>query len=118
MKYDEFVRKMREPTVPMTEKELNNILERSLSPETPDKFKGFNNLIIEIEEFAEITKEATKYLRGKSNPMCLLEELADAQLAIRYIQKICNISDESLQKAMHIKMQRVDETLKNHLQFQ
>lgn len=118
MKYDEFIRKMREPIIPMTEKELNSILERSLSPETPDKFKGFNNLVIGIEEFAEITKETTKYLRGKSDPMRLLEELADTQLAIRYIQKICNISDEFLQKAMHIKMQRVDNTLENHSQFQ
>ncbi len=86
---------------------MDKIIEESLSNETPDKFKGFTNLIIVMEEFNEATQAVSKYLRGKPGAIDnLTEEIADALLSIRYVQKICNISDKQLVKAMNIKLKR------------
>lgn len=68
--------------------------------------RGHRNLIIAMEEFAEVTKEITKVLRGKEDHVELVEELADAYLSIAYVQEVCHISDEELNKAINVKIDR------------
>lgn len=96
----------------LSDDEIRKILVKSLSPEAEGRFKGYTNMIIAIEEFSECNKEVTKVLRGKADRINLIEELADAQLSIQYIQEICGISDDVLKKAISIKMKRVSDTLK------
>lgn len=60
-----------------------------------------------MEELAELAKGVSKELRGKGDHVSILEELADNQIGIWYVQEICNISDEELNKAVEVKMDRL-----------
>lgn len=80
--------------------------------------RGHRNLIIVMEELSELSKEISKQLRGKGDRYRILEELADVQLGIHYVQEICGISDEELHKAMNVKLQRLEETLREKGQYQ
>ena len=73
--------------------------------------RGYMNLIIVMEELSELTKEISKYLRGKGNSYGILEELADVQLGIYYVQEICDIKDKDLHQAMNVKMNRLEDVL-------
>lgn len=114
MNKDEFSKKLSNIEELLTDSQVKEILINSLSPETESKFRGYNNMIIAIEEFAECSKEITKVLRGKPDKVHLIEELADVQLSIMYIQEICQISDSCLKKAISVKMNRVNDTLKKY----
>ncbi len=70
--------------------------------------RGHKNLIIVMEELSELSKEVAKELRGKGDYYNILEELADVQLGIYYVQEICKISNDELQKAINIKMKRLE----------
>lgn len=45
-------------------------------------------VIVAIEELAELQKELTKWLRGKCNPAGLLEEMADVSIMLNQLQLI------------------------------
>ena len=80
--------------------------------------RGHRNLIIVMEELAELSKEISKELRGKGDNINILEELADVQLGIYYVQEICGITNEELNKAMNIKMNRLENVLKANGKYQ
>lgn len=75
--------------------------------------RGHRNLIIVMEELAELSKEISKELRGKGDEISILEELADVQLCIYYIQEICGISNDALCKAINVKTARLSDILKD-----
>ena len=64
------------------------------------------NTIIIMEELAELQQELSKALRGKGERMSLIEELADTYLSVKYAQEIFDISDETLAKAVNVKLNR------------
>lgn len=74
--------------------------------------RGHGNLIIVMEELSELTKEISKWLRGKGDRISMIEELADVNLGIYYIQEICKITDDEVHKAMNVKVDRLDKVLK------
>lgn len=113
MNKEEFAKKMEQPTIPMSDDYISKVLMKSIFPESQDKFKGYNNLIITMEEFAECSKEVSKFLRGQPDKLSLIEELADVQLCMFYIRKICDISNEDLERAIHIKIERMDRRMKD-----
>ena len=43
--------------------------------------------------------------------MDLLQEIADVELCIQYLKEICDISDESINKAINVKINRLDEAM-------
>lgn len=79
--------------------------------------RGHRNLIIAMEELAELSKEISKELRGKGDEISILEELADVQLCIYWIQEICGINNEALCKAINIKTARISDVLKDEGAF-
>jgi len=85
---------------------IDDVIMKSLRDPGGNTFAGYINLITANEEFAECQQEVSKFLRGKSDPVGLLEETADALISIRYIQKICGITDEMLSKAINVKIDR------------
>jgi NTP pyrophosphatase (non-canonical NTP hydrolase) len=90
----------------IVEKEkMNKIISEALTP-LEENYTGTKNLVIVMEEFMEAGQEVSKYIRGKGDIISLTEELADAYLSIKYVQKICNISDENLNKAINVKLDR------------
>lgn len=80
--------------------------------------RGHRNLIIVMEELSELSKEISKELRGKGDQYNILEELADVQLSIYYVQEVCGIKNEDLCKAMNIKMKRLEEVLNEKGKYQ
>lgn len=85
---------------------LNAVVDKCIDNYEFEPFKGCRNLIIVMEEFAECSQQVAKWLRGKGDKISLLEETADALIGIKYIQKICGISDEELNKAVNAKITR------------
>ena len=98
--------------------ELLAIVSRSVSASNSVNPRGHRTLIVVMEELAELAQEVSKKLRGKNNYYNLLEEMADVQLALYYLQDICDISDEELQKAISIKAERVDKVVRQQGEYQ
>ena len=67
------------------------------------------NIIIIMEELEEFQQELSKALRGKGDRMSLIEELADTYLSVKYTQEIFDISDETLARAVNVKLNRQNE---------
>ena len=92
---------------------ITDVLKRSVdSNKKEGNQRGHRNLIIVMEELSELSKELSKKLRGKGDQYHILEELADVQLGLYFVQEICGISNEDLHKAMNIKARRLEEALK------
>lgn len=106
-----FLEKMGRDIEPLEKEKIMDIIDRSVSKTDSVTPRGHRNLIIVTEELAELTQEVSKKLRGKENYYNLLEEMADVQLALYYLQNICGICDEDLQKAIRIKAERVDKAV-------
>lgn len=88
---------------------MQKILRASYRPLQDELNKtGILNLIITVEEFGELQQQVVKYIRGRSDHNGLLEEVADAYLCLEYIKDICGLSEEEVQKAINIKLQRQD----------
>ncbi len=106
MDRETFTKELKHSDPVLNKDKLKSIIAASLSTEHENMFRGYKNLIIVMEEFAECSKEVSKVLRNKGNKISLLEETADALLSIYYIQEICNISDEDLIRAVNVKLKR------------
>ena len=76
---------------------------------------GAVNLVIVMEELAELQQQLSKHIRGKEDFECLVEELGDVMLGVYYVQEICGISDEMLHKAMNVKLDRQDKRNEMHV---
>lgn len=61
-------------------------------------------LLIVMEELAELTQEVSKFLRGKGDPIGLLEEMADVSIALRHTKRILCVDEEDLRKAICVKL--------------
>lgn len=88
------------------------------SKQHPERPRGYQNIIIAIEELSELTKELTKALRGKPNKEQMVEELADVTFVTEYIKTIFEISDLDITKAMTMKARRVMDTLSIYGQYE
>lgn len=64
------------------------------------------NCTIAMEEFAELTQQVSKQIRGYGDRIGLLEEMADAYICLSLLESIFNISPEDMQKAIDVKMDR------------
>lgn len=103
--------------LPITEKNIDkqwimNVMKQSVDSNLHDgNPRGHRNLIIVMKELAELSKEISKELRGKGDQYNILEELADVQLGIYYVQEVCGVANDDLYRAMNIKMRRLEEVL-------
>jgi NTP pyrophosphatase (non-canonical NTP hydrolase) len=89
-----------------------NVLKQSVDSNLSDgNPRGHRSLIIVMEELSELSKEISKELRGKGDSTNILEELADVQLGIYYVQEICRIANKDLNKAINVKMKRLEKIL-------
>lgn len=64
-----------------------------------------------MEELSELQKEISKTLRGKGDRVSVIEEYADVMVALLYIKDIFNISDIEINKAMNVKVRRIEDNL-------
>ena len=99
----------------LSKEQIMDIIRESIASfdkTNPGPFSGYYNTIVVLEEFGELTQELTKALRGNPNRIGIIEELADVSLGVDYIKEVFSISDEELEQARIIKMQRVKNKLK------
>ena len=107
-----YIKKMKSETSEIDMNWITKVLKDSVNSNLSDgNPRGHRNLIIVMEELAELSQAIAKELRNKGDKVNLLEELGDVQLGIYYVQEICRISDEELHKSMNVKMRRLEEAL-------
>jgi len=87
--------------IELSEKERRRIIRKSVETQ-PWKLK----CTITMEEFAELTQQISKQIRGYDNRIGLLEEMADAYICLEFLKSIFDITPEELQKAIDVKLQR------------
>ena len=68
-------------------------------------------LIMVIEEMAELTKAISKNFRGEDNRDKILEETADVFIMLEQIKIIFNIKQEELNDVIDSKMKRLEKRL-------
>ena len=102
-------------------KYIDKVIEESIKPlvdviDSPydiSKVDGVYNLVVVMEELGELTQEISRFIRGKGDKEALMEELADTCLGIKYVQLLCDISDDELKKAINVKTKRQDKRNKD-----
>lgn len=105
-----FDRFQRASDKPMNEERKLAIIRNSYAKMSDgNDINGSLNMVVVMEELAELQQEISKMLRNKGSKIGLIEELADVLLAIPYVQDIFNISDDDLVKAMNAKLERQNE---------
>ena len=94
----------------LTKDEVNSIIQESIATFKDRSIKdGCYNLVIVMEELAELSQAISKVLRGKEDRANLLEELADVSICIEYIKSICDINQDELDRAISVKAKRLQE---------
>lgn len=68
-------------------------------------------LVVATEELSELIKEITKLIRGKGNPVNLVEEIADVRIMIRQLMMICDITDKEVNDEINFKILRLNDIL-------
>ena len=109
---EQFIDQLGKASTSINKDWMMNVISKTIDFNLTDgNSRGHKNLIIMMEEMAELSKEISKELRGKGDNINILEELADVKLGIYYVQEICKISDEDLHKAMNVKIKRLEDVI-------
>ena len=110
MDQNEFIRKMQNAKTELDPVYCEEVIHNSLKPidDTLNQ-PGCKNLIIIMEELAELQQAISKSIRGKEDRTNLIEELGDVYLCIKYVQEIFDISNKTLVKAINVKLNRQNE---------
>ena len=98
----------------LDKKELKGTI-RSFSEANMDKefyIQEPYNLVLAVEELSELQKAIIKYLRGSEDKIAILEEMADVLLSIMSVQSIVGIPTDDLYKAVNVKANRLNNTIK------
>lgn len=81
----------------MTMIEFQKIISDSIYPATGPK-RGYNNLLVAIEECAELIESFGEYVSGKEKSKYgVYEELTDVYLAQHYVMDILGIDEKNIQ---------------------
>lgn len=65
-----------------------------------------SQLIMAIEEAAELQKEITKHLRGEDNLRFILEEVADVEVMLEQLKLMFKFSQKVVDEQKEIKIKR------------
>ncbi len=109
MKRDVFLEKFEKASTTVWKDDLYKELIRTLDP-NDIQGNGSRNLIIVMEELAELTQQLSKFLRGKRDNIGLIEETADVYMSLEYVKYICGISEVDINKAINVKLDRLKNT--------
>lgn len=66
----------------------------SVCRQAVDAYGKSNQLVICMEEMAELTKELSKNLRGQDNDLGIAEEIADVEIMLEQLKLIFNIRQD------------------------
>ena len=71
-------------------------------------------LIVAIEELAELQKELTKTLRGHQNTQHILEEIVDVGIMLEQLKILFAFQEEDINIQKELKLKRVEQRLKQN----
>lgn len=114
MKKEEFIEKIEVASDKINKCHNLEVVRRSISSSTaanPHNPIGHHNLIICMEELSELQKEISKTLRGKTDIYALLEEIADVEIGLEYIKMLFGFDDSVVNKAINVKINRLENAL-------
>lgn len=73
-----------------------------------DHYGVATQLVVAIEEMAELVKEITKAFRGKANKSNIIEEMADVEIMLDQLKLIVEISDQDVDEIKMLKILRLN----------
>lgn len=111
MERSKFVEAFNKASDQLDKKKLRKVTRRSVDSVHGDEPRGYHNLIIVMEELAELGQQTSKAARGRCDKVGLTEEMADVALGLVYLQEICGITTLDLYKAMNVKVDRLERVL-------
>lgn len=118
MERSKFLSKFHKAKKTLEKKQIKTVLRKSVDSNLSDgNPRGHRNLIIVMEELSELAKEISKELRDKGDKISITEELADVQLGVWYVQEICDIHTDDLNKAINVKVDRLTDVLNSKGQY-
>lgn len=111
MNRDKFMNALNHDNKPMDRGHYKEVIRESIDSLQDENPRGHHDLIICMEELAELQQALSKELRGKGDTINTLEEVADVLLCIGYIQEIVELSDDLIVSAMNVKIDRLEKIL-------
>jgi hypothetical protein len=86
----------------------NKILEDAIY-----KFGNLNQWVKAIEELSELIKEISKLIQDDYVEVKIVEEIADVYIMLEQLKIMLNLTDETLQKQIDFKLNRLKGIIKN-----
>jgi NTP pyrophosphatase (non-canonical NTP hydrolase) len=77
-----------------------------------EKWGASIQLIMCIEEMSELTKEISKYFRGKDNKKDLIEEMGDVYIMLEQMKIIFDVQEKELHDSIENKIKNLEIRLK------
>lgn len=111
MERTKFLEAFHKASCQLDKKKLRKVTKRSVDTVYGSEERGHHNLIIVMEELAELAQQTSKAARGRCDKVGLTEEMADVALGLVYLQEICGVSTLDLYKAMNVKVDRLERVL-------
>ena len=103
MKRENFVKEFLTASPEINMEHINDTIVKSIDANLTDgNPRGHHNLIIVMEELGELIQEVSKEIREKGNRMDLIQEMADEQICLWYIQEMCVINIEDVYRAINV----------------
>lgn len=114
MKREVFLKEMEKADVTIINTSWRQrVIQKSIDSNLPDgNPRGHRNLIITMEELSELQKEVSKELRGKGDRVSILEEIADVEVCMMYLKELLHISEDDIERAVHVKLERLENILR------
>lgn len=114
MERNKFLKEMEKANVTIINvSRRQDVIKKSIDSNLPDgNPRGHRNLIITMEELSELQKEVSKELRGKGDRISILEEIADVEVGMMYLKELLHISDDDIERAIHVKLDRLEGILR------
>lgn len=112
MKREEFIKQFEVASEELDMNHVYEILTRA-DDKGLEKFeqRGLENLVIDMEEMAELSQEISKYIRGNGDRYNLIQEMSDVLICVHHLQNLYNITDEELNKGINVKINRCERRL-------
>lgn len=81
-------------------------------------FGTLPQIVMFMEEAAELTQALSKNIRGKDNRSDIIEEMADVLIMVEQIKIIFEVDEKEIQDIIEVKLKRIEERIKSHEQRQ
>jgi NTP pyrophosphatase (non-canonical NTP hydrolase) len=90
----------------MTREERNAIYDMAV-----DKFGRDKQLVVAMEELAELQVEIAHFMRSRGNKKNLMEEMADVLIMLEQVERMAGIDNADVLAVGHKKIERLRERL-------